>query len=75
MVINKHRFSFYKIQNKKVFQITVKIEIQDKKAHLIMSRPKSKIKKHIQDDVKTKIQDKKTNLRTNLRQHQGQNLG
>ena len=27
-------FSFYKIQNKKVLQINVKIKIQDKKAHL-----------------------------------------
>jgi len=34
MIINKHHFSFYKIQNKKVLQINVKIKIQDKKAHL-----------------------------------------
>ena len=30
MVINRHHFSFHKIQEKKVFQINVKIKIQDK---------------------------------------------
>jgi hypothetical protein len=32
-VIQRHHFSFYKIQDK-VFKINVKIKIQDKKAHL-----------------------------------------
>ena len=33
-MVNRHHFSFHRIQNKKVFQIHVKAKIQDKEAHL-----------------------------------------
>jgi hypothetical protein len=51
MVINRHHFSFHKIQDKKVFQINVKIKIQDKEVREQCV------------NVKAKIQDKEAQLR------------